>query len=100
STEFPSLTRRFLDARGVKAMVIPSYGANKAKVPAMWDAIVGVTETGSSLRKNGRQILETLLTSYTELIASAPAFADAEKRAAMEDIAMLLQGAIQARGNV
>ena len=91
STEFPSLTRRFLDARGVKAMVIPSYGATEAKVPDIVDAIVDLTETGSSLRKNGLRILETLLTSYTELIAAAPAFADAEKRAAMEDIALLLQ---------
>jgi len=97
STEFPSLTRRFLDARGVKAMIIPSYGATEAKVPDIVDAIVDLTETGSSLRKNGLRILETLLTSYTELIAAAPAFADPEKRAAMEDIAMLLRGAIQAR---
>jgi ATP phosphoribosyltransferase len=100
STEFPSLTRRFLDARGVKAMVIPSYGATEAKVPDIVDAIVDLTETGSSLRKNGLRVLETLLTSYTELIASGPAFADPGKRAAMEDIALLLRGAIQARGNV
>src|SRR5712671_4432233 len=91
STEFPSLTRRFLDARGVKAMVIPSYGATEAKVPDIVDAIVDLTETGSSLRKNGLRILDTLLTSYTELVA---------KRAAMEDVALLLQGAIRARGNV
>ena len=100
STELPALTRRYLDAAGVKAVVIPSYGATEAKVPDIVDAIVDLTETGSSLRKNGLRILETLLTSYTELIAAAPAFADAEKRAAMEDIALLLQGAIQARGNV
>jgi ATP phosphoribosyltransferase len=100
STEFPSLTRRFLDARGVKAMVIPSYGATEAKVPDIVDAIVDLTETGSSLRKNGLRILETLLTSYTELIAAAQAFADPAKRAAMEDIGLLLRGAIQARGNV
>jgi len=100
STEFPSLTRRFLDTRGVKAMVIPSHGATEAKVPDIVDAIVDLTETGSSLRKNGLRILETLLTSYTELIAAGPAFADADKRAAMEDIALLLRGAIQARGNV
>ncbi len=100
STEFPSLTRRFLDSHGVKAMVIPSYGATEAKVPDIVDAIVDLTETGSSLRKNGLRILETLLTSYTELIASGPAFADRQKRAAMEDIALLLRGAIQARGNV
>jgi ATP phosphoribosyltransferase len=100
STEFPSLTRRFLEVRGVKAVVVPSYGATEAKVPDIVDAIVDLTETGSSLRKNGLRILETLLTSYTELIASAPAYADAGKRAAMEDIALLLRGAIQARGHV
>jgi ATP phosphoribosyltransferase len=100
STEFPSLTRRFLESRGVKAMVVPSYGATEAKVPDIVDAIVDLTETGSSLRKNGLRILETLLTSYTELIASAPAYADAGKRSAMEDIALLLRGAIQARGHV
>ncbi len=100
STEFPSLTRRFLDARGVKAVVIPSYGATEAKVPDIVDAIVDLTETGSSLRKNGLRILDTLLTSYTELVASPAAHADAAKRAAMEDIALLLRGAIQARGNV
>jgi ATP phosphoribosyltransferase len=81
-------------------MVIPSYGATEAKVPDIVDAIVDLTETGSSLRKNGLRILETLLTSYTELIASGPAFADPHKRAAMEDIALLLRGAIQARGSV
>src|SRR5450759_873379 len=100
STEFPSLTRRFLDAHGVKAMVIPSYGATEAKVPDIVDAIVDLTETGSSLRKNGLRILDTLLTSYTELVANTEAYADAAKRTAMDDIALLLSGAIRARGNV
>jgi ATP phosphoribosyltransferase len=100
STEFPSLTKRFLTEHGVKAMVVPSYGATEAKVPDIVDAIVDLTETGSSLRKNGLRILETLLTSYTELVACPPSYADAEKRSAMEDIALLLRGAIQARGNV
>ena len=100
STEFPSLTRRFLADHGVKAMVVPSYGATEAKVPDIVDAIVDLTETGSSLRKNGLRILDTLLTSYTELVACPPSYADAEKRTAMEDIALLLRGAIQARGNV
>ena len=72
STEFPALTKRFLDAHGVKAMVVPSYGATEAKVPDIVDAIVDLTETGSSLRKNGLRILDTLLTSYTELVASRP----------------------------
>ncbi len=100
STEFPSLTERFLAEHGVKAMVVPSYGATEAKVPDIVDAIVDLTETGSSLRKNGLRILDTLLTSYTELVACGAAYADPGKRTAMEDIVLLLRGAIQARGQV
>jgi ATP phosphoribosyltransferase len=100
STELPALTRRYLEAAGVKAVVIPSYGATEAKVPDIVDAIVDLTETGSSLRKNGLRILDTLLSSYTELVANQAAFADGAKRAAMDDVALLLQGAIRARGNV
>ncbi|MDX6224117.1 MAG: phosphoribosyltransferase [Frankiales bacterium] len=100
STEFPALTRRFLEQHGVKAVVVPSYGATEAKVPDIVDAIVDITETGSSLRKNGLRILDTLLTSYTELVANKGAYADPDKRAAMEDIALLLRGAISARARV
>ncbi|MGH3281310.1 MAG: ATP phosphoribosyltransferase, partial [Trebonia sp.] len=100
STEFPSLTGRFLANHGVKAIVVPSYGATEAKVPDIVDAIVDLTETGSSLRKNGLRILDTLLTSYTELVACGASYADPDKRAAMEDIALLLRGAIRARGQV
>jgi ATP phosphoribosyltransferase len=100
STELPSLTSRYLAAHGVKAMVVPSYGATEAKVPDIVDAIVDLTETGSSLRRNGLRILDTLLTSYTELVANVTAYADPGKRAAMDDIALLLRGAIEARGNV
>jgi len=100
STELPALTSRYLEEHRVKAMVVPSYGATEAKVPDIVDAIVDLTETGSSLRRNGLRILDTLLTSYTELVANAYAYTDAGKRAAMEDIALLLRGAIEARGNV
>jgi len=100
STELPSLTKRFLEENGIKAVVTPSYGATEAKVPDIVDAIVDLTETGSSLRRNGLKILHTLMSSYTELIANHVAFEDADKRAAMEDIALLLRGAIRARGNV
>jgi ATP phosphoribosyltransferase len=100
STEFPSLTQRYLAEHGVKAMIVPSYGATEAKVPDIVDAIVDLTETGSSLRKNGLRILETILTSYTEFVACSAAYADPAKRAAMEDITLLLSGAIRARGNV
>jgi len=100
STELPSLTSRYLAEHDVKAMVIPSHGATEAKVPDIVDAIVDLTETGSSLRRNGLRILDTLLTSYTELVANTEAYADAAKRAAMDDIALLLAGAIRARGSV
>jgi ATP phosphoribosyltransferase len=100
STELPSLTKRFLEENGIKAVVTPSYGATEAKVPDIVDAIVDLTETGSSLRRNGLKILHTLMSSYTELIANHAAFEDADKRTAMEDIALLLRGAIRARRNV
>jgi ATP phosphoribosyltransferase len=100
STEFPELTRRFLDSRGIKGIIVPSYGATEAKVPDIVDAIVDLTETGSSLRRNGLRILETLLTSYTELVANPAAHEDAGKRTAMDDIALLLRAAIRARGSV
>lgn len=100
STEYPQLTQAFFEKAGVQAVTVPSYGATEAKVPDIVDAIVDVTETGSSLRKHGLKIIETLVTSRTELVANAAAAADAEKRAAMADVALLLQGAIQARANV
>jgi ATP phosphoribosyltransferase len=100
STEFPAMTERYLAEHGVKAMIVPSYGATEAKVPDIVDAIVDLTETGSSLRKNGLRILETILTSYTEFVACSAAYADPAKRTAMEDITLLLSGAIRARGNV
>jgi ATP phosphoribosyltransferase len=100
STEYPELTRRFFAEVGVKAVIVPSYGATEAKVPDIVDAIVDVTETGSSLRAHGLRILETILTSRTELIANSTSVVDADKRTAMDDIALLLQGAIRARGQV
>jgi ATP phosphoribosyltransferase len=100
STEYPELTRRYFDRVGVKAVVVPSYGATEAKVPDIVDAIVDVTETGSSLCKAGLKIIDTLLVSHTELVANRSAYDDPAKRAAMEDVALLLRGAIQARGRV
>jgi ATP phosphoribosyltransferase len=100
STEFPELTRRFFAKLGVDAVIVPSYGATEAKVPDIVDAIVDLTETGTSLRKHGLKVIDTLLTSRTELVTNARAYADPAKRAAMEDIATLLLGAINARGKV
>jgi ATP phosphoribosyltransferase len=100
STEMPETTRRFLEERGVKAKVFTSHGATEAKIPDIVDAIVDLTETGSSLRKAGLKIIETLLTSRTELIANRAAYEDPTKRAAMEDLLVLIQGALRARGQV
>jgi ATP phosphoribosyltransferase len=100
STEFPALTERYLAKHNVTARVVPSYGATEAKIPDIVDVIVDLTETGSSLKKNGLRILDTLLVSYTELVANREAYENPEKRAAMEDIALLLQGVIRARGQV
>ena len=100
STEMPETTRRFLADKGVKAKVFTSHGATEAKIPDIVDAIVDLTETGSSLRKAGLKIIETLLTSRTELLANRAAYDDPEKRAAMEDVHLLLQGALRARGHV
>jgi len=100
STEMPETTKRFLEEHGVKGRVFTSHGATEAKIPDIVDAIVDLTETGSSLRKAGLKVIETLLTSRTELLANRAAYEDPQKRAAMEDIALLLQGALRARGHV
>ena len=100
STEMPETTRRFLEQHGVKGKVFTSHGATEAKIPDIVDAIVDLTETGSSLRKAGLKVIETLLTSRTELLANKAAYDDPAKRAAMEDVALLLQGSLRARGHV
>lgn len=100
STELPEITRRFFDERGKKVQIFLSYGATEAKVGRIVEACVDVTETGSTLRKNGLKIIDELLVSRTELIANAASHQDPEKRAAMEDIRTLLLGAIDARGRV
>ncbi len=100
STEMPETTRRYLEEHGVKAKVFTSHGATEAKIPDIVDAIVDLTETGSSLRKAGLKVIATLLTSRTELIANREAYEDAGKRAAIDDVLLLLQGALRARGHV
>src|SRR5262249_43724330 len=89
-TELPALTRRFLEKRGVSAQVTFSHGATEAKIPEIADAVVELTETGSSLRAAGLRILDTILVSYTELMANPVAYEDAEKRRAMEQLQTLL----------
>ena len=99
-TEYPDLTRRFLEKHGVRADVSLSYGATEAKIPEIADAVVEITETGRALRAAGLKILDTILVSYTELIANPIAFSDPEKRRAMEQLRTLLTGALEARGRV
>jgi ATP phosphoribosyltransferase len=99
-TEYPDLTRRFLEKHGVRAEVSLSYGATEAKIPEIADAVVEITETGRALRAAGLKILDTILVSYTELIANPVAFSDPAKRRAMEQLRTLLTGALEARGRV
>jgi len=100
STEYPLLTARYFAENGVKADVVLSYGATEAKVPEIADAVVEITETGRALKAAGLRIIETVLISYTELIANPTSAQDPERRKAMEDINTLLQGALKARGRV
>jgi ATP phosphoribosyltransferase len=99
-TEYPELTRRFLEQHGVESEISLSYGATEAKIPEIADAVVEITETGRALRAAGLKILDTILVSHTELIANPIAHADAEKRKAMEQLQTLLTGALEARGRV
>jgi len=100
STEYPQLTKRFLTERGVEAEVRFSFGATEAKVPDVADAVVEITETGRALRAAGLRVIDTLLLSYTELIANPISVADPEKLRAMGQLLVLLQGALEARGKV
>jgi len=100
STEYPNLVRRHFEAVGVPVKVFESYGATEAKVPEIVDAIVDVSETGSTLRAHGMKIIDTLLESDVVLIANRESVRDAEKRRAMEDITTLLLGALRAQGRV
>jgi ATP phosphoribosyltransferase len=99
-TEYTELTRRYFEKHGVDADVTLSYGATEAKVPEIADAVVELTETGRALRAAGLKIIDTILVSSTELIANPEAYADPDRRKAMEQIQTLLTGALEARGRV
>jgi ATP phosphoribosyltransferase len=100
ATELVNATRRYLASHGVTAKVEFSWGATEVKPPVLADAIVEVTETGSSLRANKLRIIETVLESNTQLIANLDSWCDEWKRRKLEDIRMLLEGAINALGKV
>lgn len=100
STEYPEMTRRFFAARGIAADIRLSYGASEAKIPDIADCIVDITETGRALRAAGLRILDTILTSYTEVVVNKAAYADPAKRHAMNQLMSLLTGALEARSQV
>ncbi len=100
STEYPNITSRYFERLGVRARIALSYGATEAKVPDIVDAIVDNTETGTSLRAAGIRVIDVLLESYPELVANPASWEDPTKRKALEEIAVLLCGALDARGRV
>jgi ATP phosphoribosyltransferase len=100
ATELVGATKRYLKEHGVNAKVEFSWGATEVKPPVLADAIVEVTETGSSLRANKLRIVETVMESNTQLIANVDAWKDHWKRRKIEDIKLLLEGAINALGKV
>ena len=100
SSEYPSLTERYFAQRGIKADVRLSYGASEAKIPDIADCIVDITETGRALRAAGLRVIDTMLVSYTEMIANKDSYADLAKRHAMGQLMTLLLGTLDARGKV
>jgi ATP phosphoribosyltransferase len=100
ATELVATTKRYFASRGVKAKVEFSWGATEVKPPVLADAIVEVTETGSSLRANKLKIIDTVMESNTQLIANRDSWQDEWKRRKLEDMRMLLEGAINALGKV
>jgi len=100
ATEVVNITKKYLSRKRVKADVEFSWGATEAKPPLLADAIVEVTETGSSLRANNLRIVETIMESNTKLIANPKSWKDSWKKNKISEIAMLLEGAIRAEEKV
>jgi len=100
AAEAIGIVERYLEKHGVKATVEFSWGATEVKVPELVDAIVDITETGSSLRANNLRIVDVLMESYPQFVAKHEAWADPWKRQKIERIAVLLQGALRARDMV
>lgn len=100
ATELVGTVRRYFEKKGIAAEVEFSWGATEVKVPDLVDAIVDITETGSSLRANKLRIIDTLLETNTKFIANKASWADPEKRRKIETIALLLRGALEAENKV
>jgi len=100
ATELVSVTRNYFNKKGVEVRVEFSWGATEVKPPMLADAIVEVTETGSSLKANRLRILETVLESNTQVIANKSSYSDCGKRRKIENLALMLRGAMEAQGRV
>ena len=100
TSEYPEMTRRFFAERGVEADVRLSYGASEAKIPDIADCVVDITETGRALKAAGLRVIDTILTSFTEVVANPKSYEDPDRRRAMEQLMILLNGALDARGKV
>lgn len=100
ATELVGYTKRYLEEKGIKAEVDFSWGATEVKPPQLADAIVELTETGSSLRANNLKVIETLLVSTTRFIANKEAYKDSWKKAKIDNLVMLLKGALMAEDQV
>ncbi len=100
TTEYPELTRKFFDQLRIPVQLFHSYGASEAKVPDLMDVVVDLTETGTTLRKNGLKIVGQIMESHTVIIANKISWADPEKRRDIDEITTLLFGVIDARHKV
>lgn len=100
TTEYPNITKAFFENLGIPIDMHFSYGATEAKVPDLMDVVVDLTETGSTLRKNGLKIVDVMMESSSKLIANKDSWADPVKRQEIEEIKTLLLAVIEARGKV
>lgn len=100
TTEYPKITAKFFENLGISVRLFPSYGASEAKVPDLMDVVVDLTETGTTLRKNGLKIIGQIMESYTTIIANKASYDDPVKRKEIDEIVTLLLGVIEARNKV
>ncbi|MCX6692316.1 MAG: ATP phosphoribosyltransferase [Methanoregula sp.] len=100
TTEYPELTKKFFSSLTIPVQLFHSFGASEAKVPDLMDVVVDLTETGTTLRRNGLKIIGQIMESYTVIIANKASWAEPQKRKEIEEIRTLLSGVIEARHKV
>jgi ATP phosphoribosyltransferase len=100
TTEYPELTKKFFSSLNIPVQLFHSFGASEAKVPDLMDVVVDLTETGTTLRRNGLKIIGQIMESYTVIIANKASWAEPQKRKEIEEIRTLLSGVIEARHKV